>query len=323
MFDIEKAIKEWKKHLRKRKFFEDGHIAELESHLRDEIDSLIDSGLTEKEAFELGIKKIGSPEEIGFEFYKLSGKRSLFFQKMSMRNALIGLLYNYYLTFKRNIKKSLGYSFLNILSLSVGIASFLLIFLWIENELSYDRYHKNRENLYRITFAEQTGDDYSHYAQCPYPAAPAFYSDLPEIIKYTRFESINEVIQYKNRSFDVEILHADSTFFEVFTHEFVYGNPKNALMSPSSIVLTENAAEKIFGKENPFGKILRVGDYGDLMVTGVIRNVPENSHFTFDYVVPLSNYPEDWIGLLNYWFGIRGYTYIVLRNNANPDELEN
>jgi len=223
----------------------------------------------------------------------------------------------------RNIKKNKGYSFINISGLAIGMACCVLIFLWVHDELSYDQYHKNRDQIFRLTYAEEIGSAYDHYAMAPYAAAAGFTSELPEISSYTRLVRRSGLISFEDKKFDeTGIMYADSTFFEIFTHEFIVGDPASALDAPNSIVLTEASAQKIFGNQNPVGKTVHLSSDGELQVTGVIKNVPKNSHFSFNYIVSIRALQKRRPEILNAWLNISGWGYVLLQPGTNPVELE-
>lgn len=220
------------------------------------------------------------------------------------------MLKNYFKTAIRNIIRYKGYSILNILGLALGITCFLFIFLYVQYELSYDQYHAKKENIYRIVTESYIGT--------PAPLLPACLKDIPEVINGSRMrwvaKSSGRVFKYNNNMFnEKKYFQADPAFFEIFSFNFIKGNPKTALIDPNSIVITETIAEKYFGKEDPVGKVLACSDQKNYMVTGVVKDVPENSHFQFDF---MGQFPQDigagW-GMYNYM------TYILVADNSKPN----
>ncbi len=238
------------------------------------------------------------------------------------------MIKNYIKIAFRHFKKQKGYSFINIAGLAVGMACCILIFLWVYDELSFDRYHENADNICRITYAEEIGGAYDHYAVPPFVAAPTFAAELPEIITFTRLWQRSGLITYENKKFDeTGIFYVDPDFFKIFSHEFIDGDPDTALDAPGSIVLTEDTAKKIFTDENPLGETVNLNADGDLKVTGIVKNVTRNSHFRFNYLVSMNTIRGRRAELLNTefsdaWFVIRGWSYILLDERADAEAVE-
>ncbi len=233
------------------------------------------------------------------------------------------MIRNYIKIAFRHFKKQKGYSFINIAGLAVGMACCILILLWVNDELSFDRYHENADRIYRITYAEEIGGAYDHYALPPFVAAPTFAAELPEIMAYTRLWQRSGLITYENKKFDERgIFYVDPDFFKIFSHEFIDGDPETALDAPGSIVLTEDTAQKIFINENPLGKTVNLNADGDLKVTGIVKNVPRNSHFRFNYLVSMNTIQGRRAEFLDAWFVIQGWSYIMLDERADAEAVE-
>jgi len=206
------------------------------------------------------------------------------------------MIRNYFKITFRNLWKNRGFSFINIFGLATGIACSLLIFLFVTDELSYDRFHKDPDLVYRIV-KDFVNDDGSKIPDATTPAAlaPAMQREMPEVASITRIRpnwGRSYLIKYGNKKITEEKLFGvDSSFFDVFTFPFVIGNPKAAFREINSIVLTQTAAKKFFGNENPIGKTLNVDAFGDMMVSGVLKDVPSNAHFHFDFLVSFNKQP--------------------------------
>lgn len=242
--------------------------------------------------------------------------------KYSLTRSL-NMFKNYFRVTFRNFKKYKGYSFINISGLAIGMACCIFIFLWVKDELSYDKYHKKADRIYRLEYDETIGGVHYQYSTCPFAAPIAFNAEVPEVKAFTRLLPASGLFKYKNQTFEVRrILFVDSTFFEIFSHEFIAGNSKNSLDSPGSIVMTEESAKRIFGKEEPLSRTINYNGRFDLKVTGVIKNVPKNSHFTFDYVISYNTLPEASRKRLNGWMIINGWVYVLLDKNAQPDNVQ-
>jgi putative ABC transport system permease protein len=226
------------------------------------------------------------------------------------------MLKNYFKVSLRNLWKNKGFSAINIFGLATGMACSLLIFLFVHDEKSYDRYHKNAENIYRVV-KDFVNDDGSRVpdATTPPSIAPAIQKEIPGVENVTRvFPSWGRdyYIKYGDKTFSEHNLYrVDSSFFDVFTFSFLKGEPQNALGNNSSVVLTESAAKKYFGDNEPIGKVLTVDDLGDMMVTAIIEDVPQASHFHFDVLVSVRTFPAP--GMDADWGWYNFYTYARLK----------
>ncbi len=232
----------------------------------------------------------------------------------------------------RNLLRHKTYTFINILGLAVGIACCLLIVLYIQDELSYDRYHEKADQIYRVVEQMSSKGIEDTYAMVPWPTGPALREAFPGVLSAVRFfneSSQHPVLAYRDRRFtEKRFFFADSTIFEIFSFQLVRGNPQTALAEPFSIILTEETAHKYFGEEDPIGKIITyVGPGHEFKVTGVLQNIPRTSHFQFDLLASfegLSNvfatrwnmtFDDDWE-----WKAFP--TYLLLRGDQNPTVLE-
>ena len=228
---------------------------------------------------------------------------------------------NYIKVALRNLWRAKGFSFINIFGLAVGMACSLLIFLFVKDEKSYDRYHKDAENIYRVA-KDFVNDDGSRIpdATTPAPLAPAMQAEMPEVISVTRLRpnwGRSYLVKAGEKKFTEEKIYGvDSSFFNVFTFPFVLGNATTALKEVNNIVLTQTSAQKLFGTENPIGKTLNVDAFGDMMVSGVIKDVPPASHLHYDYLVSYRKQPGNTPQLTN-WNGYNDYTYVKLRPGTN------
>lgn len=195
---------------------------------------------------------------------------------------------NYLKIALRNIKRHKGYSFINIAGLAIGMACCVFIMIWVLDELSYDRFHENAPDLYRVEENQYYSAGVYHVTVTPYPLAPALKADIPEIIDSTRYVwSGSLLIRYGEKSFfEDNIGFVDPSFFFMFTFPFIKGDRNTALKDPNSIVITAEMAEKYFAEEDPIGKVLSLNNKYDFMVTGVTKNVPHNSYLQFNMIIP-------------------------------------
>lgn len=233
------------------------------------------------------------------------------------------MLKNFYLTAIRNLIKHKSYFLINISGLAIGIASFIFISLYIINELSYDKFHGQSDNIYRVHVHGQMMGQSMDMAVTATPMAEALLNEYPEVIKVTRLkESGAWFIGRDNKKFNEDgVLFADSSFFDVFDFQLISGDPKSALINPRSVVLTESYAKKYFGDEDPLGQKLTVEqDTIFYTVTGVIADVPDNSHMQFDMMGSMSTY-RHWI-TNSQWVSHNNYTYVVLNENADVEAFE-
>ena len=222
----------------------------------------------------------------------------------------------------RNVVRQKLYSTINILGLAVGVAACITIILYVQDELSYDRYHEKADRIYRVALSANIGGNDFNAALSAAPVAATLLEEFPEVESVTRIGYIGgyPVIRYGDRVFSEE-LHtaADSTIFDVFDIPFIIGDPKTALTEPNSLVITESTAKRYFGDENPMGKMLTSDKVNERMVTGVIEDFPHNSHFHYDFLLSFVTNP---LSRSTVWLNINLYSYIVLKEGASAEELE-
>lgn len=216
---------------------------------------------------------------------------------------------NYLKIALRTILKHKGYSFINIAGLAVGIACCVLILLWVQDELSYDRFHENSNDIYRTTL--NIADSWG--AGAPWALGPTLKKDFPEVQTFTRYGEITRLVRYEDRAYNESIAFADPEFFDIFSFPFVGGRPDPVFPTITSIVITERTAKKYFGNEEPIGKMLNFNNQADLTVTGIIKEVPTNSHMEFDIVIPVLLFGER----INTEWSIESGTYVLLDENTD------
>ncbi len=230
---------------------------------------------------------------------------------------------NFFVNTARNMRKQSGYVLLNIGGLIIGLTSFLFISLYVINELSYDRFHSNYENTYRIKIIGRMAGSELDQAITAAPMAQALLNDYPEILKATRVRGMGDwLIGYGENRFNEEgVLFADSTFFDVLDFRFIKGDPSTALVRPRSMVMTEEFARKYFGNADPVGqKVTMESDTILYTVTGVIENVPDNSHMKFDILASLSTYPQ--MANSQFWISHNFFTYITVADGTDTNALQ-
>jgi predicted permease len=198
------------------------------------------------------------------------------------------VLKNYLKVALRNIRRHPGYSTINIAGLAIGLACCLFILIWVMDELSYDKFHENAPHLYRVEENQYYSGRVYHVTVTPYPLAPALKADFPEIIEATQYVGVGgQLIRYGEKAFfETGIRAVAPAFFRMFTFPFIKGDSNTALDDPFSLVISEEIAEKYFGEEDPIGKVFSVNNRYDMKVSGVMKNVPDNSYLQFDMVIP-------------------------------------
>ncbi|UCC39517.1 MAG: ABC transporter permease, partial [Candidatus Aminicenantes bacterium] len=221
----------------------------------------------------------------------------------------------------RNLKKYKFYSFINIAGLAIGMTCCILILLWVHDEITYDRFHEKSDNVYRVISENHSTDQPYDQWQTPGPLASALKEGFPEIIKSTRYHKnpYEILVRYKDTKFmEPRVSLADADLFEIFTFSFVKGDPKKALSDHMSIVITEEIAEKYFGSNNPIGKTLNMSKEFNFTVTGVIKKPPPNSHFQFDFLIPVETIKEYELGkeTLESWNIYFFETYVLLQKRV-------
>jgi putative ABC transport system permease protein len=225
---------------------------------------------------------------------------------------------NYLKTALRNLMHHKGYSLINITGFAIGIACCILILLWVQDELSYDRFHKNVESLHRVVEENHFSDGtIFKIARTPYPVGPAFVEDYPEITNFTRFTPFWRIlIEYEDKSFyERGFAFADHSLLEMFTLPLLRGDANTALSETNSVLISEDMAKKYFGSDDPIGKTITMDNDVDLQVSGVFENIPRNSHFQFDFLGPFETFIE-YSGWSTRWQDHNYYTYVQLAKNA-------
>lgn len=228
----------------------------------------------------------------------------------------------------RNLLKNKIYSAINIGGLAIGMACFLLITLYIQNELSYDEYHKKGDNIYRIIHHRDANDPTDNWVWGNAPVGSALKTDFPEILEKVQFSGRSDILlTYGENSFqESDCFYTDASVFDLFDWSLISGDSKTALEAPYSIVLTETTAKKYFGNQNPVGKTIegiggRAAD-GPYTVTGVMKDVPSNSHFTFDALMSMSSFYQTRPGIFEAWGYVDFYTYLLVSDSFDQQSFQ-
>ena len=238
------------------------------------------------------------------------------------------MLRNFFNVALRNLMRNKSASFIKIISLSVGMVCFAIISLFVFHELSYDRFHNDPQQVFRIVkdFVDADGNRIPD-ATTPPAFGPAVQKEIPEVAYSTRvFPNWGHkyLIQRDDkRSYEEGVVRIDSSFFDVFTFPFVRGDKNTSTSNPNFIIVTESTAQRIFGNEDPLGKPLKldIGRNGtDFFVTGIVLDVPETSHFKFDFLISVRSF--QYAELDSDWGWYNFYTYVRLHPQADPESFK-
>ena len=231
------------------------------------------------------------------------------------------MLINYLKTALRNFWRNKIYSLINVAGLAIGMACSIIIFLWVNNELSYDRFHQNANHIFQLHQTIFMENDTHNTEKTAGPLAQDLKQLFPEIANTTRFSDVGEtLLTYKDRSFEEKLgTFADPSIFDIFTFPLQGGNAHTVLQNPYSIVLTETMAKKYFDEEEPIGKTVQLDKKYNLMVTGVLKNIPSNSSRKFDFIVPFQFLEKIGINIHRY-DNTSFYTYVQLYDHVSFQE---
>ena len=237
------------------------------------------------------------------------------------------MLKNYLKIALRNIRRHKGYSFINIAGLAIGMACAILILLWIQDELSYDKFHENGDNIYRIIVEDDQG--FRSAGTCPIPLAPRLKQTYPEVLDSTRFcNGFQEfLVECEERVFSEEIGIVDPSFLTMFTFPLLKGDPQAALDDPHSLIMTEKLARKYFGSQEPLGKTLQIlssrQEKINFQVTGVLKDIPRNSHLQLQLFVPFQVMDKLvwWVENYEKWGDWSYYTFVLTKSNISIPEV--
>jgi len=213
------------------------------------------------------------------------------------------------------------YAFINIAGLAIGVTTCILILLFVRYEQSYDKFHPLAGQIQKLNLAGKMGDNSFRMTNSTSIAGPTMLEEFPELINYARIRNSGfPVLRYEDKVFSEEgWWQADSTIFEVFHIPMVMGDPRTALTQPFTVVITEKIASKYFGEENPIGKVFNSDNRSDWTVTGVVEEMPHNSHWHFDFLAAMVTYGDS---RRTQWTNNNYQTYLLLQEGADPDELQ-
>jgi ABC-type antimicrobial peptide transport system permease subunit len=315
VFDLETSIKNWLRLFRRHKAFDHGAIREMELHLRDHIDDLVDEGHSLKEAFELATSEFGDIKPMAQETYWSQRPKSNnnFFINTSM-------LKNYFKITVRNFVKYKFYTFVNVFGLTIGLSIVFLIGLFVNDELSFDQFHEHSDDLYRVVENQYYGDQpVFPVAVTPNALGPSLLEEYPEITHFTRVSMNN----YQFKRGDIQIFErggamVDEAFFDMFTFPIVKGSVSDFKNDLNALVINQDLAAKYFPDEDPVGQTLRLSGE-DYIVRAVVQNVPDNSHLYFTYLVNFQKFLSENPQRATNWGSNSLYTYVQLSEGTGVD----
>jgi len=230
------------------------------------------------------------------------------------------MIRNYVKIAFRSLMKNKGFTFINVFGLALGLVTCLLIVFYVFDELSYDRYNTKADRIYRLNNDIKFGGVENPYAITPAPAAAALKADFPEIEQVVRFRNRggNKVKKGTQNIQEDRMIYADNSIFEVFTLPMISGNPTNALAEPNAVVITEDIANKYFGNTNVVGKVLTFNGSSQFKITAVIKNIPKQSHFHFDFFISMKTLADS---RNNTWLSNNYNTYMLLKPGVDYKAL--
>jgi putative ABC transport system permease protein len=323
MFNLENEIQHWLSELRSNPGFEDGDIAEMEDHILDSIEIHIEAGLSEQEAFEKATTSFGALDKTSSEMVKsrtadMSTPKTDFLAHNYTNSTNIitssTMMFNNYLKIAaRNVRKQKLFSFINILSLTIGLAATLLIFLFVHDEINFDKFNTNKADIHRVLQVQNNVDGSLAYKGTSHAISlgPELVREIPGIISYTRFfehwSNEDSYVKANNKTFREPVLYGDFTIFKMFSLPVISGSTEGH--SAHEVVLSKKTARKYFADEDPVGETISIridDEFVDFTVAAVIENIPANSSVQFDLLVNFSYLTE--VGFLkeyitNWGFG--------------------
>ena len=260
-------------------------------------------------------------------YYKdvlFSARNSTLRRKLNFYNPLV-MYKNYLKIAMRNLLKYKGYSFINLFGLALGMAACLLILLFVNNELSFDGFHEKKANIYRLDEVQTFGAvSAQKVALSMYPMGPNMLADYPQVVNFTRYWNYGSktLVQYNNQQHYVnQVVRVDTSFLQMFDFEVIMGDKTTALKDNYTMMISESTAKRIFGSENPMGKILKTSDEEvQLTVSGVFADVPDESHLQFEALLSMGPWDDE--RRRNGWGSNYLNTYLQLADNVDIESLE-
>jgi putative ABC transport system permease protein len=229
----------------------------------------------------------------------------------------------------RNAIKYKGTTFINIFGLSCGMAICIIIMAFISDQLSYDKQHKKSDRIYRVVTDYKTSGASKQMSTSPWPSGPMFASSIPQVESYTRVYRLTRgdemVVDVDGVKFeDEKLMLVDSTFFDLMTYDFIYGDSKNALLGANNVVITNTVSEKLFGKVNPVGEFIKFDAYGFgkiYQISAVVNDKDIKTHLKFNYLIPIASAPKSTTDWMETWLKNYTYTYLCLKQKKDTSGM--
>ena len=233
------------------------------------------------------------------------------------------MIRNYLKTALRNLLRNPMYTMINIIGLTIGITCSLLILIFIKHEFSFDRFNEKKDDLQRVVFEFVDPEGSTMSPQMTAPVGPAMVEAFPEVVRSTRFSSREDgYFSYQGKAYKEDgLFYGDSSLFQMFSYELLAGDPNTALASPYSVVISEGTALRIFGDKNPLGETIRWNNRDDLIITGVVKTPPANSHIQFSSLISFSSRYQDRRNHMDWNGGMQYYHYLELVPGADVKAL--
>ncbi len=325
MFNLEKAIGNWLRLFRKYRAFNHGSIREMELHLRDHIEDLMADGHSEEEAFNVAVQSFGDIQPLANEEYHFNKKP--YTNHSHIRTAMI---YNYLKIAIRNFLKRKSFTFLNVVGLSIGMAVALLLFQYVKFERSFDSFHERSEDIYRLQYNSWSSGQLNFESAVAVPMVTTFLKEnFEEVEMFTRFLPTSGIMTFENEGNTIKSFHenrmqfADTMLFKLFDFELLAGDEATCLKGINKAIVSENTATKYFGDLSPIGKLITLDGERTYEITGVFKEVPENSHIKFDVLLSyetlnaMTNNNAE-----NSWGWYDFYSFILLKPGTNVQQFQ-
>lgn len=323
-FNLERAIAKWAKALHRQQGLEPGFIEELEANLRDRIDDFIEDGLDDRKAFELASEKtLPDPEHLADEYFiaRTAGNKTPPWRKKA---SILSKMPMHFKIGVRNLAKRRVYSILNVSGLAISICVSFLIWLYVQEQRSYDEHFENADRIYRVIYDVDYEDVKAAQADVGQPVGPTLKADYPEVTEVARLRRIggtNTLASPDNSIESADFFVADDQFFNVFSVELSSGNPETALTQPNTVVISEKLAMKFFGRTDVVGSTLKYSGLRppmDVMITGVMKDLDKHTHLPLQALISYGTYFLD--SDLSNWLR-KSYTYVMLDDQNNIESL--
>ena len=326
-FDLEASIAAWRRPYEVHHSFSTDDIDELEESLRDRIEALTSAGMTERKAFELALKRVGTYDRAEIEYQKVYwGKlkrKNLLYDELIWR---LNMLSNHFKIAFRNLRKQKGYAFINIAGLAFGLACSFFIFLWVQDELKHDRFLENGDRVHKVFRNVKTSVQTYTWDSAPKPLAGVLKERYPEITETTMLSWPRRFLLKQDENlFREGGRYGDKSFFTMFSFPFIQGDPETALQDEFSLVITDRVARKMFGDDwqrthDVIGMQITVDHRKDFTITGVIEDIPDQSSIQFDVMISLEEFfiDNDW---LDHWGNNALSIYAQLADGVSPADI--